>query len=142
VWPLYSDASEIVVVAGLCDSNGANKSQQRSKTIRAGYKIWFTVDTSDISSPLSSSAIYPYIGVTGATANWGVSRIQLEKNATKPGAYVSTSGAAVEYATDTKLRSMRKVCPKCKERVKRISESKGRPTLVVEPAVQTWNQEV
>jgi hypothetical protein len=92
-----------------------------------GGRYWGTMSVSDVDSALDTSAAVFHLTVrthTGGEKVW-IDRMQLIKNATRPGTFVPTSGSTVDR-TDTASVTMRKVCPSCRERVLSKTNRYGR----------------
>ena len=138
-----AQTAELSITMGLCDSDGNNKTSERTWTgLRTQQRVWCSVTVADIASPLSSSAVYVYwtVTVTGS-GYWYIDSMQIEKNATSPGTFKPTAGAAVDI-TDTKSMAVRKVCPNCWEPLLKESEQYGKPRTEVEPSIPSEMQEV
>lgn len=139
VEPYYKSQEPLLqVTMGLCDSDGANKTSERSWVTSSGTRMWYTVTVADIATPLDASAVYIYFDVTPETDQyWAIEDAQVELDATgdRPGEFVKTSGAAVTTAVDTETMTMRKVCPRCYEPLMEKSEQFGRPRREVEPPI-------
>ena len=139
------DQAEMTVEIGNCNSDASTTYSLKSETIRAGKHIWVAANVADLDSNVDSSATYWYVKVTASSDEdfyFWVDWMQLERNASKPGHFISTSGAAEAYATEQKLLTTAKVCPDCKEYLLLESEQYGRPRQEVEPPVQEETQEV
>jgi hypothetical protein len=67
--------------------------------------------------------------------------MQLEKNASRPGAFISTGGATVDYTTERKMMTSVKVCNRCKEQLTTES-ARGRPRQEAEQPIYDEFQEV
>ena len=96
-------------------ADGQDKQQQGSWTIKSSEEPWFTLNISELESPYSASALQLYITAT-CDGMWWVDNFQLDSG-TSPGNFIRTSGAAKTYATEGTLLTVRKVCPKCRERL-------------------------
>jgi len=104
---------KLTVVLGSQDSNGGNKQALSTWTVTGSSRVWVAVTPSDLTYPNNFNA---YIEVTPNTAGqkWWFDRVQLEKNASKMGTFVPTSGSTIDR-TDTAMMSVRKVCSNCLE---------------------------
>lgn len=139
------DQAEMTVEIGNCNSDASSTYSLKSETIRAGKHIWVRANIADLDANVDTSAAYFYIKVTASSDEdyyFWVDWMQLEKDASRPGAFINTSGSALAYTTDQKLLTTAKVCPDCKEYLLRESEQYGRPRQEVEPPVQEEAQEV
>lgn len=110
---------------GICDSDGSNKEELSSWTVNANARAWYTLNVSDIPAGKSASALYFYISATAVGKKWWADRIQLEKNVTKMGAFVPTTGSSIDRV-DTPMMTVRKVCADCFERPRLRSEQVNR----------------
>lgn len=114
----------------------------RTWTINTHQRIWWTKTPAQVlAAGAALTTIGFYIAVTGSS--WWADRMQLEKNATKPGVFVSSSGSTVSNTTDQSLLTSRKVCSGCRERILSKSERFGRTDeSPVDEPVETWAQEI
>jgi hypothetical protein len=94
-------------------------------------RYWWYSKTADIngipSNVVDLSSAYFFIGIgtyTGGEKVW-VDRMQLEKNASKMGAFAPTTGASVDR-TDSRMMTVRKVCANCREPLLSRSEQHNR----------------
>ena len=94
-------------------SSGYFAQTKVTKTGKSGDKIWWTVPVADLIG--SAAAVTFFVTIT-ATGNYWLDDFQLE-DATSPGEFIATTGAASSYSVDTALMSVRKVCPNCRERL-------------------------
>jgi hypothetical protein len=147
----YDDDVEniaVTVAIGVGATSGATTQTLRTVTnVRSGQHIWAKLDISDLDSSISSDDVYFWATITLDSTPTGTYKVwfdwlQVEKNATRPGAYISTSGAAIDYATPKKLMTVIKVCPKHRERLTLESEQWGRPRRETELPVPSDIQEV
>ena len=104
---------ETTFTIGLIDTDGLNKEVQRTITTSGALRVWFTMDVADIPAGKSASNLRPYIA-TATTNKWWVDRLQLEKDVSRYGAFIPTTGSSVDR-TDTAMMTVRKVCPDCRE---------------------------
>mgnify|MGYP007065692284 CR=1 FL=1 len=113
----------LTVVLGSHDSSGGNKQVLSTWTITGSSRVWVTLTPSDLTFPNNFNA---YIEVTPDTAGqkWWWDRFQLEKDATKMGAFVPTTGATVDRV-DTPMMTVRKVCSSCFEKPRLRSEERN-----------------
>ena len=130
-------------LAGLCDSAGANKSQQLSVTTKGATRLWFTVDIADVPATLAAATLYFYI-TTSSTNEWWADRLQVIKDATclQGQAFIPTFGASVDRV-DTASMTMKKVCGSCREPLLSKTNSRNRrPEKRSEEPVTTVIQEI
>jgi len=124
--PYHRETSpETTFTLGLCDSDGSNKELQKTVVTSGSLRAWFTINIADLPVSKTSSALYFYVSATAVGKNWWVDRMQVEKNATRPGTFVPTSGTAVDRV-DTPMMTVRKVCANCREPLFKKSERYGR----------------
>jgi len=98
--------------------------QMKSWTTSTQRRMWWTATPAEV---LAAGAVLSTIGfyIVGTGSSWWADCFQLEKNATKPGQFVQTSGAAVDRIESSAMSS-RKVCPECFEYVLKKSTQYGR----------------
>ncbi len=137
----YNTDPETTFAMGLCDSSGANKSAQRSWTIKGNMRIWFTMAVADIASPLSSSTAYFYIAATPATGkDWWIEDLQLAKDVTSPGTFIQTNGSTYDTTQTTRM-TVRKVCEDCCEPLLNSSTGVAPGRVDVEQPISVQTQE-
>jgi len=114
----------------------------RTWTINTQTRVWFTATPAElVAAGATLSTLGFYIAGTGG--HWWADRMQLEKNATVPGQFASTSGSTVDNSTDQTLMTQRQVCPNCVERILSKSNRFGRTDeSPVDGPVETWAQEI
>lgn len=106
------DSSTLTVVMGLCDSGGSTLEPMRTWAFTGTHKrVWFTANVADITT--TSTAIYVYFSVA-CTGKWWIDEMQFELDATKPGTFVETTGAAKAVVADTRIYAGKKVCKRCR----------------------------
>jgi hypothetical protein len=112
----------MTVVVGDCDTSGANKTAQKTFTIKGATKVWFTWTGAEANA---GQACY-YIQVTNDDY-WWIDELQLEADASRstPGVYVQTSGTACSPTATAASISSRVVCPSCFETVQKKSTKYG-----------------
>ena len=140
-----ADQAEITVEIGNCNSDATVTYALREATIRSGYHMWTAVNVADLDSNVDTSAAYFYVKITATSSEdfyFWIDWFQLEKDADRPGAFISTSGSTLDYTTEQKLLTTAKVCPSCREYLLLESEQYGRPRREIEPPVQEESQEV
>jgi hypothetical protein len=138
------DPAVLTVEIGNCDQNVTNLYELKETTTRSGKHVWVAANIADLDSNVTVSAAYFYVRVSATSSDdfyFWIDWMQLEKNATRPGAFISTSGAAVDYTTERKMMTSVKVCNRCKEELTRESE-RGRPRQEAEPPIDSEFQEV
>lgn len=130
----------LTVKMGTISENGDTKYLSRTWSINGHQRVWYA-DTSPVALTVAASANW-YIEVTAASGMyWMADKFQLEKNATKPGDFISTVGSAVSVSADTAAVAVRKVCPNCYETVLKKSTRYGRRRREVEAVIPTDIQE-
>ena len=115
---------EMTFTLGIIDSDGNNPVVYRTVTTAGSTRAWFTLNIADIPAGKTAAALYPYVATT-STNKWWVDRLQLEKDVTRPGTFVPTSGSSVDRV-DTPMMTVRKVCPDCREPLLSKTERYGR----------------
>ena len=114
----------------------------RAWTINTQTRAWWTT-TRDELAALGANPADCGFTILGVGGSWWADRMQLEKHATVPGPFVSTSGSAVDNTTDRTIMTERKVCPRCCERILSKSNRFGRTDeSPVDGPVDTWAQEI
>ena len=142
-----TDKLSMTVAIGVGASAGTTTTTLRTDTIKQDKHIWASVDIDDLDSAIDSSDVYFWATITlDDTPDddfyvW-VDWMQLEKDLSRPGAYLSTSGSAVDYTTEQELLTVVKVCPDHRERLQWKSEQWGRPRREVELPIDVDVQEV
>ena len=117
-----STAPSTVFTLALCDSDGTNAETLSTFTTKGDIRAWGTINIADLPAGKTSSTLYFRISVVPQTDQyWWVDRLQVEKDATKLGTFVPTSGSSVDR-NDTSMMTMRKVCTNCRERILSKSE--------------------
>jgi hypothetical protein len=117
--------------------------------INTQTRVWWTLTPEELLAamtaafiPLPSLADMVFL-IECSGGHWWADRVQLEKNATVPGQFVSTSGSAVDNSTDQTLMTQRKVCPNCVERILSKSERFGKTDeSPIDEPVEAWAQEI
>lgn len=113
-------------------------------TTRSGRHVWVTANVADLDENILPATAYFYVKVSATSSEdfyYWIDWMQLEKDATKPGAFINTNGTALDYSTDKKMLTSVKVCNRCKEQLTRESE-RGRPRQEAEPPIMDEFQEV
>jgi len=139
------DPAVLTVEIGNCDSTAANLYELKEVTTRSGKHVWISANIVDLDSNVDTSATYWYVKVSATSSEdfyFWIDWMQLEKDATRPGAFISTNGAAIDYTTDSKRLTTVKVCNRCKEQLTRESQKRGRPRVEVEQDIDNEFQEV
>lgn len=127
---------------GICDENGENKQFVR-RWVNPSGQVFFSLDTADIASPLSSSSVYCYVDV--ATDGWWYlddAQLEFDTQDDTPGTWRHARGSSSTQTTEERKMSVRKVCPHCREQLQKFSENKGRPRVDWEPEIPSDMQEV
>lgn len=136
--------SSLTIVLGLANSDGSVLTPLRTFTSRGNKRrVWVTANIADLGAYATSTA-YFYITTTVSVAGskWFIDSMQLEKDATTPGQYVKTTGAATTYATDAMAEGMLVVCPKCRMPLVPRSKLRGIPHTEPQPIIPIMNEEV
>jgi hypothetical protein len=131
----------LTVVLGTQDSNDGNRQVLSTWTISNATRVWVYKTPSDITFPTNFNA---YIEVTPNTAGqkWWFDRVQLEKNATKMGTFIPTSGSSIDQ-TDSRSMIMRKVCKSCYEPLlSRTNQYNREAEDRTDEPISVWMQEV
>jgi len=119
----------------------ANLFQMKSWTTSSQRRIWWTATPSEVQAAgatLSTLGFY----IVGTGSSWWADCFQLEKNVTKPGNFIQTSGSTIDR-TESSSMTVRKVCPRCIEPILSKSQQFGRPNEVpVAMPVAEWIQEI
>jgi len=127
---------------GICDENGENKQFVR-RWVNPSGQVFFSLDTADIASPLSSSSVYCYVDV--ATDGWWYlddAQLEFDTEDDTPGTWRHARGSTSVQTTEERKMSVRKVCPCCREQLQKFSENKGKPRVDWEPDIPSDMQEV
>jgi len=109
----------VMVYAYVKDAASGGNSSSVQKRFQGTYssgRYWWNYNISDLPAGFDASTSYFFIvfaTYTGGEKIW-VDRLQLEKNASKMGTFVPTSGSTIDR-TDTAMMSVRKVCSNCLE---------------------------
>lgn len=147
----YDAAKENIaatVAIGVGATSGATTQTLRTvSNVRSGHHVWATVNVSDLNPAITNSSVYFWATITLDSTPTGTYKVwfdwlQCEKDATRPGAYISTAGSALDYSTEQKLMTVVKVCPEHRERLLLESEQFGRPRKEVEHPIPSDIQEV
>jgi hypothetical protein len=140
--------SDMAVAIGVGESSGSLTQTLRTVyDVRSGRHVWAKLDMEDLDSAITSSSVYFCVSVkmdpipTSTFKIW-FDWMQLEKDATVPGAYIETSGSALDYTTEKKLMTVIKVCPDHREQLLSEREQFGRPRQEVELPIDSDIQEV
>lgn len=139
------DPAVLTVAIGNCDSSASTLYELKEVTTRSGRHIWVAADVADLDSNVDTSATYWYISFRATSDEnyyFWVDWMQLEKNATRPGAFIRTSGAAVDHTTEAKIMTSAKVCSRCREKLTLEGEKYGKHRREVEPPIEDDFQEV
>lgn len=119
-----SDNRDLTIILSTCDASATVEDTLGTWAINSDTRVWATINIASMTR--DSSALYLRLDVTPGTGEyWWADRFQLEKNATRPGTFVPTSGSTVDRV-DTPSVTMRKVCPSCRERVLSKTNRYGR----------------
>lgn len=135
----------LTVEIGNCDASASNTFPLKSVTTSSGRHVWSYATIADLDLSVVRTAAYFYVKVSATSSEnyyFWIDWMQLEKDVTRPGAFISTSGASTSYSTDAKVMTAAKVCGRCKEKLTRESQKYGRPRTEVEPYVEDEFQEV
>jgi len=139
------DPAEITVSIGNCNSDASVLYELREVTgIRNGRHIWVHSDIADLNANVTTSAAYFYVKVSATSDEdfyFWVDWFQLEKDAERPGAFISTSGSSDALTSETKVMRSAKVCHNCRERLTLESEQYGRPRFDFEDPIEYDIQE-
>lgn len=124
-------------------TGGTSVNTRRQWTTSGRY--FGTMDVADVSSALDTSAAVFHLSVRthgdGGEQVW-IDRMQLEKDVSKMGTFVPTSGSSVDRI-DTPMMTTRKVCPNCRERILSKTDAYNRqPEMRDEGPVTTAMQEI
>jgi hypothetical protein len=133
---------EINISIGLCDSDGSNKVEFASYKRSSGARMWFAATRAEVvSAGKNPNTVYFYI--TNSNANkWWASRIQVERDATRPGAYAAVTTAGIDRI-DTPMMTMRKVCKSCYEPLLSKTNQYNRESEQrTDEPISVWIQEV
>lgn len=117
----------------------------KETTTRSGKHVWVTANVADLDSNVVPAAAYFYVRVSATSTEdfyFWVDWMQLEKDATRPGPFISTNGSTNDYTVEKKVMTSAKVCNRCKEDLTRESQKYGRPRVEVEPPIDDEFQEV
>ena len=115
---------EMTFTLGLIDSDGNNPVVYRTVITAGSTRAWFTLNIADLPAGKTAAALYPYVATT-STNKWWVDRLQLEKDVVKLGTFVPTLGSSVDRI-DTRMMTVRKVCPDCREPLLSKTERHGK----------------
>lgn len=123
-----TSAKRVMVYCVLQDENAnSNGIIKRFTGNYSSGRYWWAYNTADVLSTVDiSTARFFLVFATyeGGEKIW-IDRMQLEKNATKMGAFVPTSGSSIDRI-DTPMMTVRKVCPQHRERLLSKTEQYGR----------------
>jgi hypothetical protein len=115
--------------------------QQKSWTTKTQRRMWWTATPAELTADgvtLSTLGFY----IVGTGSSWWADCFQCE-DATEPGNFIATNGSAVTESVDAARKSVRKVCPRCRERVWRVSEQYGKPDeSPIDMPVVPWIQDI
>ncbi len=139
-----ADPAVLTVEIGNCDATIENLYALREVTTRSGRHVWASANIADLNLGVTPATAYFYVRVSATSSEdfyYWIDWMQLEKNASRPGAFISTSGSALDYTTDKKMMTSVKVCNRCKEQLTTESE-RGRPRQEAEPPIYDEFQEV
>jgi hypothetical protein len=139
------DPAVLTVEIGNCTSGASTLYELLETTTRSGKHVWTSVNIADLDSNVDTSATYWYVRASATSSEnfyFWIDWMQLEKDASRPGAFISTNGAAIDYTTDSKRLTTVKVCNRCKEQLTRESQKRGRPRVEVESDIDNEFQEV
>jgi hypothetical protein len=140
--------STMTVAIGVGASAGVKTQTLRTVTgVKSGRHVWAKLNLADLNAGITSSTVYFWVSITFSPTPTGDFKIwfdwmQLEKNASVPGAYISTAGSALDYTTEAKLMTVLKVCPDHREQLLSEREQFGRPRQEVELPIDMDMQEV
>lgn len=128
-----NSSPSMTVAMGFCNSSGTVLTTERTWTITGSTRVWFTTPVSSITAA-TTSALYVYFTVTNA-GSWWINEAQFELDATRPGEFVETTGAA-KTSTGSRVYHSKRVCRQC--RYKKWELERG--TVSVEPPDrwETW----
>ena len=130
---------EMTFTLGIIDSDGNNPVVYRTVTTAGSTRAWFTLDIADIPAGKTAAALYPYIATT-STNKWWVDRIQIEKDVSKMGTFIPTSGSHVDQV-GARSMTMQKVCSHCYEPLlSRTEQFNRRAEQRTDDPVSVWNQ--
>jgi hypothetical protein len=139
-----TDPAVLTVEIGNCNSGFDTLYSLKEVTTRSGRHVWVSANIADLSSNVTLSAAYFYVKVSATSSGdfyFWIDWMQLEKNASRPGAFISTGGATVDYTTERKMMTSVKVCNRCKEQLTTES-ARGRPRQEAEQPIYDEFQEV
>lgn len=97
--------------------------------------VWGTVPVSEIPSAAMTD-IRPFVWFYTATTDceWWSDDAQME-DATKPGIYYQTNGAAVVTTGDQWIRTVASTCPRCREKLFDLGKLRGKPRQEVDKMI-------
>jgi hypothetical protein len=142
------ETSTMTVAIGVGASSGVKTQTLRTVTgVKSGRHVWAKLNLADLNAAITDSTVYFWVSITFSPTPTGDFKIwfdwmQLEKNASVPGAYIETIGSALDYTTEAKLMTVLKVCPDHREQLLSEREQFGRPRQEVELPIDSDIQEV
>ena len=138
----------ITVAIGVGATTGVTTQTLRTVSgIKSGMQVWAKLNLADLNAAISSADVFFWATITLDSTPVGNYKVwfdwmQCQKDLTRPGAYISTAGAALDYTSEQKLMTVIKVCPEHRDRLLLESEQWGRPRKEVEDPVPSDMQEV
>lgn len=116
----------MTVAMGFCNASYAILTTERTWTLTNSQRVWFTTPVASITSA-DPAALRVYFTITN-TGSWWIDEMQFELDATKPGEFVETTGAA-KVSTGSRVYHSKKVCKQCRRPVWELNPG----TTKVEP---------
>ena len=138
-----TDVAPVTVFVYITNGDGSGTTLiRRIIRFKESGRFWCTANTADLTSTTLNSVKF-YIGIgtyTGGEQMW-IDRIQLEKDVSKMGTFIPTSGSSVDQV-GTRSMTMQKVCGHCYEPLlSRTEQFNRRAEQRVDEPVTVWNQE-
>lgn len=139
------DPAEISVEIGNCNSDASTTYSLATRTTRSMRHCWVTANVADLDSNVDPSSTYWYVKITASSDEdfyFFIDWMQLEKDAARPGAFISTAGATEDLAAETRVWRVQKTCKRHREPLFIDSEKYGRPRQEVELPIDYESQEI
>jgi hypothetical protein len=116
-----------VAEVGVCDGGGTYPQAIATFDVVGSRFVWGTIPVSKL-DPALGGLVSPYVTYTPETNYcwWFTDDAQLE-DATMPGIYYQTNGAAIVTTGDRWIRTVASTCPRCREKLFDLGKLRGKP---------------
>ncbi len=131
-----STSPELIITAGYTDASSSDTTLV-TRTTKSSERVWWSRPIGDIVDNTSALQFWFNVASTGKYW-WDDAQVEDAEN---PGEFIKTTSASVVYDTDTPLMTVRKVCPRCRERLLRTSAIYTNHTASVDAPVPMEHQE-